>query len=42
MEHNLPDVVVIDRVRRKWTVVDFAVPYDANVARREDDKVEKY
>ena len=41
VEHNHPDVV-IDQVRMKWTAVDFAMPYDVNVANREDDKVEKY
>ena len=42
MEHNRPDVVVIDRPGRRWTLVDFTVPFDANVATKEDEKVRKY
>ena len=42
MEHNRPEVVVIDRAGRRWTLVDFSVPFDPNVAKKEDDKVKKY
>jgi hypothetical protein len=42
LEANRPDVVVIDRGGRKWTLVDFSVPFDPNVARKEGVKVKKY
>ena len=42
MEHNRPDVVVIDRVLRRWLIVDFSVPFDQNVVRKEDEKVLNY
>ena len=42
IEHSRPDVVVIDRVGKRWTLVDFAVPFDANVAKKEEEKVKVY
>ena len=42
LDHNKPDVVLIDREEKKWTVVDFAVPFDSNAARKETEKMEKY
>ena len=41
-EHNRPDLVVIDRVLRKWWIVDFSVPFDANVFKKENEKTNKY
>ena len=41
-EANRPDLVVIDRKNRKWWLVDFSVPYDPNVARKEKEKLDKY
>ena len=42
MEHNRPDVVVIDRVLRRGWIVDFAVSFDNNVVRKEDEKTTNY
>ena len=42
MEHNRPDLVVIDKGLKKWWIVDFSVPFDANVVRKEREKVERY
>ena len=42
MEHNRPDVVVVDRAKKHWVIVDFAVPWDANILRKEDEKITKY
>ena len=42
IEHSRPDVVVIDRASRRWTLIDFAVPFDANVATKEREKVKRY
>ena len=42
LEHNRPDVVVIDRKVKIWTMVDFLVPFDANVVSKEEEKTRKY
>ena len=42
VEHNRPDVVVIDKDKKRWTMVDFAVPFDANVVSTEAEKTRKY
>ena len=42
LEHNRPDVVVIDRASRRWLIVDFSVPWDRNVVAKEDEKIAKY
>ena len=40
---NRPDMVVIDRRKdKRWFMVDFSVPCDANVAKKEKEKVDKY
>ena len=42
VKHNRPDVVVVDHVNKKWWFVDFAVPFDKNVATKEAEKINKY
>lgn len=42
LEHNRPDVVVIDRRQKHWVLIDFSVPNDRNVRRKEEEKVERY
>jgi hypothetical protein len=42
VKHNRPDIVIVDRRLGKWTLVDFSVPMDMNVARKEQNKVETY
>ena len=42
LSHNRPDVVVVDKRKGKWTLVDFSVPMDNNVVKKEDERVEKY
>ena len=42
VEHNRPDVVVIERNVRKWTLIDFSVPMDQNVDSKEGEKTGKY
>ena len=39
---NRPDMVVIDRETKRWFMVDFSVPCDANVAKKEKEKIDKY
>jgi len=40
LEANHPDVVVVDKVNGKWTLVDFSVPFDRNVV--QEEKIRKY
>ena len=42
MAHNRPDIILVEKAIRKWTIIDIAVPGDFNVVRTEDWKVEKY
>ena len=42
LEANRPDVVVIDKVDCLWKIIDFSVPNDLNVERKEKEKIEKY
>ena len=39
---NRPDMMVIDREAKRWYMVDFSVPWDPNVAKKEKEKVDKY
>jgi len=42
LDHNRPDVVIIDKKRSHWTIIDFSVPGDRNVLNKETEKVEHY
>ena len=42
LDHNKPDVVMIDHVEKKWILIDFSVPFDGNVAKKEDEKKTNY
>ena len=42
VEFNKPDLVIVDQVNKKWTIIDFCIPWDGNVKAREDEKKEKY
>ena len=42
LEHNRPDVTVLDHTSGLWTFVDFAVPWDKNVVVKEEEKLSKY
>jgi len=33
---------LVDKVAKKWTIIDFCVPWDGNVKAREDEKLVKY
>ena len=39
---NRPDVIVVDKEEKKWTLIDFSVPWDGNVWSKENDKLTKY
>jgi len=40
--HDTPDVVVVDRKAKLWTIIDFAVPLDHNIVTKQHDKVWRY
>ena len=42
LEHNRPDIIVLDRVARRWTFVHFSVPWDKHVVSKEDEKINNY
>ena len=42
LEHNRPDLVVIDKGSKKWQIIDFSVPWDKNVIEKENEKCGKY
>ena len=42
VKHNKPDVVVVDWKEQMITIIDFAVPLDHNVVKKERRKVETY
>ena len=39
---NQPDIVVVDKERKRAVVIDVAIPADANIRKKEHKKVEKY
>ena len=42
MDHIRPDVVLIDKAKNQCTIVDFSVPWDKNVQKKEKEKVDSY
>ena len=42
MEHIRPDLVLFDREKGECTIVDFAVPWDKNVQKKEQEKIDSY
>ena len=42
IEHNKPDIMVLDKIERKWLIIDVACPSDARVKDKEKEKVENY
>ena len=42
IEARRPDLIVIDKKERKGIIIDIAVPVDARVEEKENEKVEKY
>ena len=42
VSYNWPDVVVIDREKNTWYIVDFAIPMDHYVKEKEEEKIGKY
>ena len=39
---NQPDIVVVDKEQKRMVVIDLAIPADANIREKDNEKVEKY
>ena len=39
---NQPDIVVVDKHRKRAAVIDVAIPSDSNIRKKEHEKLEKY
>ena len=42
LDHNRPDVILLNRRDKECLIVEFSVPWDANVVIREEDKIQRY
>jgi len=42
LDHNRPDVILIDKLKKHWIIIDFSVPSDKNVIIKEKEKVSVY
>ena len=42
IEHNRPDVVVLDKIERSCYVIDITCPFDTRVLEKEQEKMQKY
>ena len=40
IEHNKPDIVVLDKMERKCLIIDVACPFDIRVKDKEKEKIE--
>lgn len=41
LEHNTPDLVVIDKVHHICFIVDLAYPFDLQIIKKESDKIDR-
>ena len=42
VEHNKPDIVVLDKINRKYLIIDVACPFDTRVKGKEKGEIENY
>ena len=42
LEHNRPDIVVLEKEERTCSVIDVICPFDSRVLEKEQEKIEKY
>ena len=42
IEHNNPNIMVLDKIERKWLITDVACPSDTRVKDKEKENVENY
>eukprot|EP00957_Ditylum_brightwellii_P069727 5295323-Ditylum_brightwellii.AAC.1 len=42
LEHNQPDIIILDRASKTAQIIDIDVPYDTNVLSKNAEKIMKY
>ena len=42
LDHNRPNVTLINRQDNEWTIVEFSVPWDKNVLLKGEEKITRY
>ena len=42
LEHNLPDITVIDKESKKYVLIDPACPFDTRIEKKEEEKCTNY
>ena len=42
IEHNKPDIVVVDKTERNFLIIDVACPFDIRVKDKEKEEIENY
>ena len=42
LKHNRPEITLINKETKKWTLIDILVPFDQNILRTEGEKIERY
>ena len=42
IEHNNPVIMVLDKIERKWKIIDVACPSNTRVKDKEKENVENY
>ena len=35
-------MIIIDKVKKEWILVDFSIPWDKNIVLKEDEKINNY
>ena len=42
LNHNRPDITLVQKDTQEWTLIDIAVPADQNIISTEEEKVDRY
>ena len=42
LNHNRPDITLVQKDTQEWTLIDIAVPADKNIINTEEEKVDRY
>ena len=42
LNHNRPDITLVQKDIQEWTLIDIAVPADQNIINTEEEKVDRY
>ena len=42
LNHNRPDITLVQKDTQEWTLIDIAVPADQNIINTEEEKVDRY